>query len=247
MSKWIANPEVFEKASPKHAVQILRRLCEVAPFCTEETAARCLPVVFDLTSRYIPERVEGAEKPDVNFTFAECILTTLIELGKKNATALEEASKVKFHANAAEAKTYSAKTLKSKEEIDREKPWKEKMKFLVEVTTEILTQLSSAETSLAAGHSDRKEQKLREIRSIIPNLKAVLNLGNGLGDINPYFNQINRSWEKRREPRSAMKKRGKPEGNTNTQQQQQQPRSYRKGQGKGGKKGGRKGGKGHKH
>eukprot|EP01064_Diplonema_japonicum_P039204 TRINITY_DN977_c0_g2_i1.p1 TRINITY_DN977_c0_g2~~TRINITY_DN977_c0_g2_i1.p1 ORF type:complete len:566 (+),score=146.93 TRINITY_DN977_c0_g2_i1:44-1699(+) len=254
VTKCVAPEGVFEQATPAHSVAVLQKLCEVAPYCSEEAAAECVKALYPILLKSLPE---SEESTDINFTFLECLMIAISSLGRKAPDAFAEVSNVKVGADVKAAQAAAASEIKSKECLDAERDLKAKMTNLQSAISRIMLQLNNAKTQLqkAPEKTAASKAKIAEIFSVLPNLQAVVLLAKPFSDTYPHFPpaSFRPSWVKPKRNHNnnnkKQQKRGRgedsqPAGNA---QKKQRTESGKKG-GKGGKgrkggKGGRKGGK----
>ncbi|KAJ9454175.1 Apoptosis inhibitor 5-like protein API5 [Diplonema papillatum] len=243
INKWVSPTNVFSKASDAHRMQILQCLCDVSPHCTEAVAKECLPPMYELLCRYLPEKPKEGDAPpaDLNFTVVECLLYSLYALGKKAPDSFAEVTGIKAKLTLDEAKKAAATVVKTKEDIDREKPFKDRLSSAHDATAKMQVQLASAKAKLAADKSGSAEIKARleTITKALNNLQNVVALASAVKGAHPHFPDVHLPWQ----PRAGQKRKADAgESAPKRQKTESSGKPSGKGAGKGGKKGG-KGGK----
>ena len=243
IEKCISNAEGFASATEDHRVQILMRLSEVLANLPEENLEAALVALFPVTLQVLPAQPEeGAAAPEIDFAVVECLLHSVIVLGKRVPEKFAELAGCKVKANAADAKSAAAASIKSKEEIEAEKAFKERIKFIHDRAAEVLLQLSQARQKLQqTAVSENRDALLAELRTSIPLLEHVTTMCRPLAEQYAHFPPTTPlSWRPRRN------KGGKGGNNDKKPDNKDNKAKGNNGGKKGGKKGSAKGGKGGK-
>eukprot|EP01063_Lacrimia_lanifica_P027092 TRINITY_DN3753_c0_g1_i1.p1 TRINITY_DN3753_c0_g1~~TRINITY_DN3753_c0_g1_i1.p1 ORF type:complete len:526 (+),score=294.25 TRINITY_DN3753_c0_g1_i1:1342-2919(+) len=197
VNKWVVPENVFGKVSEEHSVQILHRLCDVAKYCSPEVAATVLPALWSVADKHIPQVVGEDEQVEVNYTFAEAFLYVLGELGGKAEEKFAEVTGVKVRKSLADAKAAAASTIKTKEEIEAEKSFKERMTTLVNAGGKLLVQVQAAKKTLTTEKVPFGDAKFKEVIGILRTIENVIALAKPLAESYAHFGSVaSLSWRK---------------------------------------------------
>eukprot|EP01062_Namystynia_karyoxenos_P042114 TRINITY_DN30743_c0_g1_i1.p1 TRINITY_DN30743_c0_g1~~TRINITY_DN30743_c0_g1_i1.p1 ORF type:complete len:639 (+),score=198.69 TRINITY_DN30743_c0_g1_i1:66-1919(+) len=195
-----------------------RRTADLAAGCSPQRAGGCLSAFAPLAELALPAppRADAAPEsaaPDFNFTLAECALVTLLRLGRKAPAEFPKITGLEVHASEQAARTAAAQHVKSKELIDRERPWRERLRHAAESSESMLGELSRVRSVLLNGNQTGAGRcaRLARLEGAAEGLRNIQALCAPLQESSPYWAAAAPvgSWERpaRRQLVSALKRK----------------------------------------
>eukprot|EP00756_Hemistasia_phaeocysticola_P054357 Hpha_TRINITY_DN30286_c0_g1::TRINITY_DN30286_c0_g1_i1::g.27196::m.27196 len=187
VSRWIASPPAA--VSNTIRVTVFHRVAELARYCRPSAAEEALRLFYPAALASLPEPSdEGAPDPEVNFTMAECVMHILVSLGRRAPAVLQEVAGLEVFANAAAAKAASTKLVKRKDELDRERPFRDRILLVHRLATGFLPKLEAAEKALLSEPSgSHRRSRLAKVQQVALSLRAIVALSEPLADPIPFF------------------------------------------------------------
>eukprot|EP01062_Namystynia_karyoxenos_P045258 TRINITY_DN33593_c0_g1_i1.p2 TRINITY_DN33593_c0_g1~~TRINITY_DN33593_c0_g1_i1.p2 ORF type:complete len:603 (+),score=202.71 TRINITY_DN33593_c0_g1_i1:72-1880(+) len=197
LERWVTPAEALDMdLAADGLIKVYRRISEIAPFCSHQAAAGALRAFWPFAERHLPLPDEGGEP---NFSVAESVVRTVIQLGRQAPGTLAELSGLRLSSAGADAAAPQG-------------DFRERIQLAVEQAGAMVADLGKVKAELLQEHQGPKRYaKLNKIEAALDNLKSFVSLCAPLQQEAPVLRQDpGMSWGKSKiygKPASALKRK----------------------------------------
>eukprot|EP01114_Cavostelium_apophysatum_P012816 TRINITY_DN2962_c0_g1_i1.p1 TRINITY_DN2962_c0_g1~~TRINITY_DN2962_c0_g1_i1.p1 ORF type:complete len:538 (+),score=201.21 TRINITY_DN2962_c0_g1_i1:158-1771(+) len=202
----------FSQLNDDNKIQLLKCVAEISAFANSGDAKTLLPQIFALVQTNVPDgKKMGEESPKINFSYIECLLYTLIQLGSKSTPTLRSLIGI--------SSDFTGQPSDNIGEDNTEK-WNDfhgRITFLLTNTQKYTKQLSTSLQKLEKSEKEKKDTVAQALQTT----KNIEEMSKVLSNRKPQLNAsgIRLSWKPKQKQGKQEKRKDAPNGDRNQNDQ----------------------------